>query len=94
MNWGFDFEKYEMLMWTPPCWWRHVANVDGAKVENDGVAFVQQIPICCRHAAGVDSDTIAGGERFSAESGISEIKEMVVFCPVKDDKLSVTLHRT
>ncbi len=69
-------------MRTPPCRWRHVAYIDGAKVENDGVAFVQQISICCRHTAAVDTHTIAGAERFSTESYISEIREMIVLRPV------------
>jgi hypothetical protein len=75
-----------MLIRTSPCGWRHVAHIYGAKVEDDGVALVQQISICCRHAAG-----IAGTERFPTESNISEIREMIIFRPIQNDEFSVTL---
>ena len=75
-----------MLIRTPPCGWRHIAHIDGAKVEDDGVALVQQISICCRHTAG-----IAGAERFPTESYISEIREMIVLRPIQDDEFSVIL---
>ena len=86
MNRRFDFEEDEMFMRTSPCRWRHVAYIDGTKVEDDGVALVQQISICCRHAAG-----IAGAERFSTESYIPEIREMIVLRPIQDDEFSVIL---
>ncbi len=38
MNRRFDFKEDEMLIRTPPCGWRHVTHMEGAKVEDDDYA--------------------------------------------------------
>ena len=83
-------------MRTSPTRWRHVFEIEAAKMEHDGVAFVEQIPIRCHHAsAPVYTEALTMSERFSTEPGISEINKMVERRPIKnDDFFIVSLHWT
>ncbi len=81
-----------MLLRTSPFRRRHVTHVDGAKVEDDGVTLVEQISLGGRHAAAVDTCTIAGDEGLPTESNIAEIKEMIIFRPVQNNELFVNLY--
>jgi hypothetical protein len=90
MRWRFVKEEDEMLMRSPPFRRRQIIFFQVSSVEDDGVAFIQQISIRRRQAA-ITAGWIALSERLLADPE-AKIVDSKILCPVENNDLVTWLY--